>query len=159
MSSRNTVVFTTRSSPEPDASSTAARLSSTRFVCSFMSPLTISRVIGSSASCPAQNTSSPATMAWLYGPIAAGAFAVWMLRMSSPMSPSLFECGDHRAREQLVILGKDGAQVERDPPVDDARHDGRTRGAQLSDQAGSTARQRDGAGELGLLRQRATADR
>src|SRR6188508_636378 len=73
MSTRNTVVLTRRSRPEPAASRIAARLARTRSACPAASSATNSPVAGSSPSCPATKTRSPARIAWLYGPAAAGA--------------------------------------------------------------------------------------
>src|SRR5439155_763375 len=113
---RNTVVFVTRSSPDPDSTRTAARLSSTRLVCARMSsPPTSSPVVGSSAIWPAQKTKSPATIAWLYGPTGAGARSVRVLRRSI-FSP-FCQRGGHCARELLVMLRQHAPQVERDAPV------------------------------------------
>ena len=49
---------------------------SVRSVSSSIVPCRTSWVAGSMAPWPAQKTRSPATMAWLYGPTAAGAFVV-----------------------------------------------------------------------------------
>jgi len=55
-SSKNTVLFTTRSNDEPPASSTARTFSSTRVVCARASPATISPVAGSIGIWPDANT-------------------------------------------------------------------------------------------------------
>ena len=53
-------------------------LSSVRFVCDAMSPLSVMPVAGSIGPCPARKSRSPSTMAWEYGPIGRGALSVVM---------------------------------------------------------------------------------
>src|SRR5437879_13780258 len=114
MSVRNTVAFVTRSSEESAETRTAARLSRTRRVWARTSlPPTSSPVWASSPSCPAQNTRSPAMIAWLYGPTGAGARSVLVARRSicSPFR----ERADHGAREDRIILRQDAPQGDGDP--------------------------------------------
>src|SRR5918992_462974 len=75
---RNTVVFTTLSTPLPASSRIAARLRNTCSVCSWIVSPTISVCPGSSASWPETNTRSPARIACEYGAPwnGAGAFSV-----------------------------------------------------------------------------------
>ena len=73
MSARNTVVLTTASKPTPAAPSIAPTFSRTRRVCAAMSPSTSVPVAGSSGIWPEQKRNGPATIAWEYGPMAAGA--------------------------------------------------------------------------------------
>src|SRR5256886_2575314 len=155
---RKTVVFVTRSRPEPDSTRTAARLSSTRRVCArTSSPPASCPVAGSSAICPAQKTKSPATIAWLYGPTGAGARSVRVLRRS--ICSPFFERGLDRARQQLIILRQDAPQVERDPFVDDPRDHRRIGAAKRRRQTRNVRpRQRDRERGLGLVGERAAAD-
>src|SRR5687767_536421 len=80
MSARNTVVLTTSAKLAPPSASTASRLASTRSVCATTSPSTTCPLDGSSAICPAVKRKPLAAMACEYGPMAAGALAVWMVR-------------------------------------------------------------------------------
>ena len=75
------VVLTTSASELPASSRIAARLRSACSVCASM-PSATSPVTGSMPAVPEQNTKSPATMAWLYGPNAAGARSVVMAVVS-----------------------------------------------------------------------------
>src|SRR5437762_1570188 len=155
---RKTVVFVTRSRPEPDSTRTAARLSSTRRVCArTSSPPASCPVAGSSAICPAQNTKSPATIAWLYGPTGAGARSVRVLRRS--ICSPFFERGLDRARQQLIILRQDAPQVERDPLVDDPRDHRRIGAAKRGRQTRDVRpRQRDRERGLGPAEQLVAAE-
>src|SRR5436309_10196565 len=126
-SARKTVVFVTRSSDESAETSTAARLSSTRRVCArTSSPPTSWPVCASSASCPAQNTRSPATIAWLYGPTGAGARSVLVARRS--ICSPFCERAAYGACENLIILRQHASEVECDPLLHDARDHRRVRG-------------------------------
>src|SRR5579862_5393943 len=78
MSTRKTVVFTTSVIDRPAAARTAPRLSRTRAVWVAISPSTSAPVAGSRWIWPEQKSSSPAAIAWLYGPTAAGAALVAM---------------------------------------------------------------------------------
>src|SRR5690242_10473722 len=91
MSERNTVVLTTSAKPDPASSRMARRLAKTRSAWATTSPPTICPVFGSRAICPAVKMNPLATIAWEYGPIAAGARSVWMVLMltSSPRSWSV----------------------------------------------------------------------
>src|SRR3990170_6860212 len=64
---RKTVVFTSLSSELPGASRIAARLENTCSVCSWIVSPAIPLPSGRRPSCPAVKTSSPTTIAWLYG--------------------------------------------------------------------------------------------
>src|SRR5690606_8064378 len=68
----------TSSSEPPAASHTAFRLSNARRACAAMSPATSSPVAGSIGICPDRYTVSPQRTACEYGPMAAGAWSVWM---------------------------------------------------------------------------------
>ncbi len=72
------MVLTTSPQPQPAASSTAVRLAITRSVSGSIPPSTSAPVAGSSAAWPARNRKPSTAIAWLYGPIAAGAPVVEM---------------------------------------------------------------------------------
>src|SRR5438105_10172533 len=148
----------TRSSEESAETRTAARLSSTRRVWArTSSPPTSWPLWASSASCPAQNTRSPARIAWLYGPTGAGARSVLVTRRSI-CSPFCERAG-HGARENLIILGQDAPQVECGPLVDDPRDDrGIRKPERLRQTAGWRTADRDGKGRLRLLGERPSSD-
>src|SRR3712207_3075749 len=86
MSRRKTVVLITDCSDAPARASTAERLRSTRSVCAATSPSTSSPVAGSSGIWPAVKTSPAWTIAWLYGPMAAGASGL-CTRVRSAIAP------------------------------------------------------------------------
>src|SRR5215475_10874682 len=76
------VVFTSVAVDAPAAVRMALRLLRASRVCASI-PSGISPVAGSIPAVPEQKTKPPATMAWLYGPIAAGASSVETARRST----------------------------------------------------------------------------
>src|SRR2546428_1348212 len=130
MSTRNTVVFTTCARSEPAAARTAAMLSKVTSVSAATSPVRLSPLAASMAPWPAQKMRCPATMAWLYGPMAFGALSVattWngigMVFLHFQISPRLrsSECARNSTGELLVVLGQHAPQVEHDAIVHDPR--------------------------------------
>src|SRR5690606_28614065 len=118
MSARKTVVLTTFVSELPAASRIARRFSITRSVCAATPPCTISPVAGSSGIWPAVNTRLPATMAWLYGPMASGARSVRMLRNPATAFSSRLGFRDSCVRRnrlalRLLVSADGGAQLVR----------------------------------------------
>src|ERR1035437_5059190 len=72
---RKMFVLTTSAIVNPAAPRTASRLRRALSACSWTPPSS-SPVTGSSPSCPEQKTKPSISIAWLYGPIAAGAVVV-----------------------------------------------------------------------------------
>src|SRR6185503_14867977 len=97
-------------------------------------------------------------IAWLYGPTGAGARSVLVVRRSI-YSPFL-ERTAYGARENLIILRQNAAQVECDPLVDDPPDHRWVRGPKrLRDPRRSAITDCDRKRRLRLLGQRSTADR
>jgi len=104
----------------------------------WLSPVTLSPVAGSSATWPAQKISSPAAIAWLYGPIAFGAPSVAMVRSSVGIWLPLSQLGERAldgTREDLILFRQDAPQVQHDPIVHDSRDDRRVGLPQRADGA------------------------
>src|SRR5215213_6191737 len=129
------VVLTTSAIDAPAAPSTAARLTSVWSVWASM-PSGIVPVAGSIPAMPEQKTKPPATIAWLYGPSAAGASSLdtaslvigrllcWMAsqRSRGPIRPGtragLHELRNRRAaardtRHSLALCARSGVQDQR----------------------------------------------
>src|SRR5579859_4197565 len=82
MSLSRMVVFTTWEKPMPAATRIAFRLCITWFVSATISEISIFPVAGLMAIWPDMNSRLPVWIAWLYGPIGAGASAVVMIFFS-----------------------------------------------------------------------------
>src|SRR5690606_38013222 len=109
----------------PAAARTAPRFCSTWVVCAAVSWPTMAPVAGSTGIWPETNRKSPCRMAWLYGPMAAGASGVETASRPS-RGGSVGGMGDCRepglgGLDHLVGSDAPGAHAK---PADPAVHDG-----------------------------------
>src|SRR5690606_12176063 len=97
----------------------AARLSSTWRASSATEPPTSSPVWGDRAICPDIYSVLPALMAWLYGPIGAGAWVVWIISLRVDIS---YGCRTSVEKKPLDNLVADGQQKQDDGDGIDGMH-------------------------------------
>src|ERR1700730_2624755 len=115
------VVFTRSAIDDPASSKMAARLTNACSVCAS-TPSRTAPVSGSIPTVPEQNTKPPATMAWLYGPSAAGARSVEMPRRSTsppalPAHPTIAPASPHRLAHGEGLDVRSGERVAAAAPV------------------------------------------